>query len=50
MTNFDRFLAENPNHPKVAQLIKLSNRPLSLNGKLGAVLGEVMRLADEAYA
>lgn len=50
MSNFDRFIAENPNHPKVVQLIKLANRPLSLNGKLGTVIGEVMRLADEVYA
>ena len=50
MTNFDRFIAENPNHPKVVSLIRLSNKPLSIHGSLGKRLVEVQQLAEEAYA
>lgn len=50
MTNFERFIAENPSHPMVVRVIKLSNKPLSLHGSLGKVIGQLMRLADERYA
>lgn len=50
MTNFERFINENPSHPLVIRLNRLSNKPLSPSGSLGKLIGQVSRLADETYA
>lgn len=49
MTKFERFTTENPGHPLVARMIKLADQPMSLTGSLGKLIGQVSRLADEAY-
>lgn len=49
MSNFDRFVTENPKHPLVVRLVRLGNR-MSMNGNFAKVYGEVCKLADVAYA
>lgn len=43
MSKFEQFLANNPKDPRVVKLLELANQPLSINGKLGKLIGELMR-------
>lgn len=49
MTNYERFMIENPTHPVVLSVKRTMNRPLTLNGGLGKNFGKLLRLATEAY-
>lgn len=45
MTNLEKFIEANPTDPRVVRVLKLMNKPLSMNGALGKALGELMRVA-----
>lgn len=49
MTNYERFMIENPTHPVVLSVKRNMNKPLRLNSRLGDQYGKLLRLAAEAY-
>lgn len=42
-SNLIKFIETNPSDPRVVRIMKLANKPLSLNGKLGRLMGELSR-------
>lgn len=43
MSKFEAFCAANPTDPRVARIAKLAEKPLSINGTLGKLIGQLMR-------
>lgn len=48
MTNFERFITENPEHDLVVRLLKISDR-MSLNSSFAKLFSQICKLADEEY-
>lgn len=41
MTKFKTFIAANPTDPRVVRILKMLDGPMSLNSKVGKMVGEV---------
>lgn len=50
MTNYERFMIENPNHPVVKSVKRLMDKPLNRSAGLGRSFGKLLKLAAEAYS
>jgi hypothetical protein len=42
MTAFETFLAANPTDPRVVRIVKLLDKPLGLNSKVGQLIGQLI--------
>lgn len=49
MTNYERFMIENPTHPVVLSVKRNMDKPLRRNSRLGPQYAKLLKLAAEAY-
>ena len=48
MTNFERFITENPEHELVVRLMAISDR-MTINNSFGKLFSQICALADSEY-
>ena len=48
MTKLEKFIEANPTDPRVVRVLKLANKPMTLHGSFGRLVGELMREAEAA--
>lgn len=49
MTKLEKFIEANPSDPRVVRVIEAMDKSFSVHSRIGRLIGELMREAEEAY-